>query len=60
MKGVRDRIMENIYQILYQFLGVILFLTALMFLHRMDIQLNQSIDYQIENLHRQKALEYKS
>ena len=49
--------MENVHHALYQFLGVVLFLGALTLLYHMDTQLNQSIDYRIENLHEQKALE---
>jgi hypothetical protein len=51
--------MENINHALYQFLGVILFLTAVTMLFYADGQVNQSIHYQIEKLHRQKALAQK-
>ena len=49
--------MESVQHALFQFFGVILFLMALTSLYRMDYQLNKSIDYQIENIHKQKALE---
>lgn len=50
--------MENISYALYQFLGIVFFLTALTLLYQMDTQLNNSIDYQIQHLHKQKALTY--
>jgi hypothetical protein len=51
--------MENINQALYQILGAILFLTAVTMLYYVDGQVNQSINYQTENLHKQKALTQK-
>ena len=41
--------MENINHALYQFLGILFFLSAVTLLY-------DSIDYQIEHLHRQKTL----
>ena len=49
--------MENIQHALYQFFGAMLFLMALTLLYQMDRQLNKSIDYRIEDIHKQKALE---
>lgn len=49
--------MENINYALYQILGAILFLMALVLLYWMNGQLNQGIDYRIEHIHEQKALD---
>ncbi len=48
--------MENINHALYQFLGILFFLSAVTLLYHIDSKLNDSIDYQIEHLHRQKTL----
>lgn len=49
--------MENIHHALYQILGAILFLMALMVLYGMNEQLNQGIDYRIEHIHKQKTFD---
>lgn len=49
--------MESIQHALIQFFGAVLFVAAVTLLYQMDRQLNQSIDYRIEEIHKQKALE---
>lgn len=49
--------MEHWNYVLYQFLGVILFITALTMFYRTGQELDRAIDYRIEHIHNQKALE---
>lgn len=51
--------MENINYVLYRFLGLVLFLTAVTLLYQVDERLNQSITTQIKTIHEQKALVQK-
>lgn len=50
--------MENALHALYQFFGAALFIMALTLFYSMDVQLNQTLDYRMEHIHNQKALEY--